>query len=102
MTLEEYYASRKKSNRNPNAKLTDEKTPVSISQHTVIITVFIFLCIVFIFLFRKLLNHLKRPVKEEKPEWHQLISDLLRWFNVVETEEDPEEITEAIVTSKKR
>jgi len=27
MTLEEYYASRKKSNRNPNAKLTDEKTP---------------------------------------------------------------------------
>ena len=53
-------------------------------------------------LFRKLLNHLKRPVKEEKPEWHQLISDLLRWFNVVETEEDPEEITEAIVISKKR
>lgn len=51
---------------------------------------------------QKLLNHLKRPVKEEKPEWHQLISDLLRWFNVVETEEDPEEITEAIVISKKR
>jgi len=27
MTLEEYYASRKKSNRNPNAKTTEEKTP---------------------------------------------------------------------------
>ena len=51
--------------------------------------------------FRKLLNHLRRPVKEEKQEWHQLISDQHRWFNVVETE-DREEITEAIVTSKKR
>jgi len=29
MTLEEYYASRKKSNRNPNAKLNEEKTPES-------------------------------------------------------------------------
>jgi len=27
MTLEEYYSARKKSNRNPNAKLTEEKTP---------------------------------------------------------------------------
>lgn len=27
MTLEEFYAAQKKSNRNPNAKLTDEKTP---------------------------------------------------------------------------
>ena len=51
--------------------------------------------------FRKLLNHLRRPVKEEKQEWHQLISDQHRWFNVVETE-DREEITGAIVTSKKR
>ena len=33
MTLEEYYASRKKSNRNPNAKLTEEKTPVSSHFH---------------------------------------------------------------------
>jgi len=48
-----------------------------------------------------LLNHLKRPVKEEKPEWNQLISDQHRWFNVVETE-DREEITEAIVISKRR
>ena len=49
MTLEEYYASRKKSNRNPNAKLTDEKTPVSIRQQTVKIAVFTFLCNVFTF-----------------------------------------------------
>lgn len=51
---------------------------------------------------QKLLNHLRRPAKEEKPEWNQLISDPHHWFNVVETEEDHEEITEAIVISKKR
>lgn len=102
MTLEEFYAARKKSNRNPNAKLTDEKTPVCSSKKTTICTFFTICIQSFYLLFRKLLNHLRRPAKEEKPEWNQLISDPHHWFNVVETEEDHEEITEAIVTSKKR